>query len=224
MKFTNNNLISKTNLLVVLIFSSLVIYGQKGEIGLRYMPTYSSLDFQTSSGGKISGEGTFGYGIGAILGFNFSEHVGIQGELIYSSYNQRYKEVDNERRINLKYINIPMLISLNTGKTKPINISVVAGPQIGVSVGSSVFSSSPSGTSEPVLALKRGDLGFAYGVGIDFAMTASGKSRFQFGYRGVSGLLDISDNSKTLNNDSFYVLDKSHIRTNALYVGLSLLF
>jgi len=224
MKFTNNNLISKTNLLVVLIFSSLVIYGQKGEIGLRYMPTYSSLDFQTSSGGKISGEGTFGYGIGAILGFNFSEHVGIQGELIYSSYNQRYKEVDNERRINLKYINIPMLISLNTGKTKPINISVVAGPQIGVSVGSSVFSSSPSGTSKPVLALKRGDLGFAYGVGIDFAMTASGKSRFQFGYRGVSGLLDISDNSKTLNNDSFYVLDKSHIRTNALYVGLSLLF
>ena len=214
-----------------LIFLTLLMIGsvsnswsQSFEFGVRYMPTFSNLDVRSSSGGKVTVDGNFGYGIGALLGVNVSSHVGIQGEVIYSSVNQKYKEEDTDRRINLKYINIPLLITLNTGKTNAINFNVVAGPQLGLSVGSEIYSSGNGTTITPVLAVKKGDIGFAYGAGIDFGLSSSSGARLGLGYRGVTGLFDISDDSATINNDSYYVLDKAHIRTNAFYIGLSFLF
>jgi hypothetical protein len=199
---------------------------QRVEFGVRFMPTFSKFDIQTSSGGKISGEGTLGFGVGALLGFSFTKHVGVQAEVIYSALAQKYKEQNVEREIKLKYFNIPLLLSLNTGKTKMINLNIVAGPQIGISAGSSLHISSGSGadSTNAVLAVKKGDLGFAYGVGLDFGLNPSRTARLSIGYRGVYGLLDISDDSATLTTESFYVLDRSHIKTNAAYIGLSFLF
>lgn len=199
---------------------------QKAEFGLRFMPTVSSFDVQSSSGGKIKGEATLGFGFGALLGFNFNKHIGIQGELIYSSLAQKYNERELERRVNLKYVNIPLLLTLNTGKNNPVNFNIVAGPQIGIRVGSSLVTSGDNGTDEPdaILATKKGDVGFAYGAGLDFGLNTARTIRLGIGYRGVLGLFDISDNSNTITTDSYYLLDRSHIKTNAAYVGLSLLF
>ncbi len=133
------------------------------------MPTLSSLDVQTSSGGQISGSGTFGFGAGIFIGFNFSDNFGLQGEAIYSTLNQKYTEDDVEKEIKLEYINIPLLLSFNTGKLKPVNFNVVAGPQIGISVGSELFTSDGGDPdNEAVLSVKKGDLGFAYGAGCRF--------------------------------------------------------
>nr|MBA3898723.1 hypothetical protein [Bacteroidota bacterium] len=65
---------------------------KRGEIGLRFMPTISSFDMKTSGGNTIKGEATLGFGIGAMLGFNFSNHVGLTGEIIYNSLAQKYKD------------------------------------------------------------------------------------------------------------------------------------
>ncbi|MCC6461783.1 MAG: PorT family protein [Saprospiraceae bacterium] len=201
-------------------------HAQKAEFGLRFMPTFSSLDIKTSSGGTIKGEGTFGYGVGALLGFSFSDYVGIQGEVIYSAVAQKYKEQDVERKIDLKYINIPVLLSLNTGKTKAINLNIVAGPQLGISVGSSLFTTgtNPADSTNAVLAVKKGDLGIAYGAGLDFGLNSARTIRLGIGYRGVYGLFDISDNSNSLTTDSYYILDRAHIKSNSIYAGLSILF
>lgn len=196
---------------------------QKAEFGLRFMPTYSSTDIQFSSGGEVQGNATLGFGAGAILGFNFSDYVGIQGEIMYSSTSQKYKEEDNERKINLKYVNIPLLLSLNTGKTKFINFNIVAGPQMGISVGSSI-SGVATDSMKAVLSVKKGDLGVAFGAGFDIGLNPDRTLRVSVGYRGVRGLLDISDDSDDINNDSYYVLDKAHTKSNAAYIGLSYLF
>ena len=196
------------------------------ELGVRFMPTFSSFEMKSSSGGKVSGQVTLGYGGGAFLGINFSEHVGIQGEILYFSISQKYKESNNaERSINLRYVNIPLLLSLNTGKSKPVNFNVVAGPQIGLSAGSSVHSSGGDGTTtaEGVLVVKKGDLGFAYGAGLDFCLNPSHTCRLGIGFRGVYGLLDISDNSRTTTTNSYYLLDRTHIKTYSAYIGLSIL-
>ena len=210
---------------LMLVFSSNGT-AQRAEFGIRLMPTFTSFDLQTSSGGKVKGEATLGFGFGALLGFNFSKHVGIQGEVIYSTLSQKYKEEDVERKIKLKYVNIPVLLSLNTGKTKMINLNVVAGPQLGVSVGSRLFTSgnNSSDSTTAVLSVKKGDFGFAYGAGIDFAVNPKRTTRLSFGYRGVLGLFDISDNSRTITTDSYYILARTHIKTNAIYIGLSFLF
>jgi hypothetical protein len=200
---------------------------QKAEVGLRFMPTFSSFSAKTSSGGTIEGSVTLGYGFGALLGFNFTEHVGVQGEIIYTSISQKYKELDVEREINLRYFNIPLLLSLNTGKTKPVNFNFVAGPQIGLSAGSDIHVSGGGEGSEAthaVLKVKKGDLGVAYGAGIDFGLNTEKTFRLGIGFRGVFGLFDISDNSQTIATDSYYVLDRTHLNTYSGYIGFSLLF
>lgn len=189
------------------------------------MPTISSLDVQSSSGGQISGDATVGFGAGIFLGFNFSDNFGLQGEAIYSTLNQKYTEDDVEKEIKLEYINIPLLLSFNTGKLKPVNFNVVAGPQIGISVGSELFTSDGGDPdNEAVLSVKKGDLGFAYGAGFDFGLNTAKTFRLGIGFRGVYGLIDISDNSNNNSTNSYYVLDKAHIKTYSVYLGASFLF
>lgn len=209
--------------LALLFIFTMNANAQKGEFGLRFMPTYSSTDIQISSGGKVQGNATLGFGAGALLGFNFSEYIGIQGEVIYSSTTQKYKEEDNEREINLKYVNIPLLLSLNTGKTKMVNFNIVAGPQMGISVGSSI-SHVATDSMDAVLSVKKGDLGIAFGAGIDFGLNPARTIRLSMGYRGVRGFFDISDDNGSLDNNAYYVLDKAHTKSNSGYIGLSFLF
>ncbi len=194
------------------------------EFGLRFMPAFTKFDINTSTGSKINGDVQLGYGVGAVLGYHFSDYVGIQGELIYSSFAQKYKESDIVRNINLKYINIPLLLALNTGKSKPFNFGVVVGPQIGLNVGSKLFSSNNTNTSNPVLAIKKGDLGFAYGAGLDFGLNPDQSIRLGVGFRGVYGLIDISDRSSTINDESYYILDRTKIKVYSGYAGISFIF
>lgn len=197
-----------------------------GEFGFRFMPTFSKFNMKTASGGVVKGQATLGYGAGVFLGINFSKHIGVQAELMYSAINQKYTDKEVERKIDLKYINIPLLISLNTGKTKPVNFNVVAGPQIGINVGSKVEGSGTNGTDtvSAVLSIKQGDVGLAYGFGIDFGLNTKQTFRLGLGYRGVYGLLDISDKSKSTTTDQYYIVDKTNLVTNSFYASLSLLF
>jgi opacity protein-like surface antigen len=204
---------------------SAIVSAQTVELGIRYMPTFSNFYLQTSTGGKVAGNVNLGFGAGGVIGVALSNHVSIQGEIIYNSLSQKYKEVNVEREVNLKYVNIPLLLSLNTGRSNLVNLNVVIGPQVGISAGSALLiKNGGSGTSNAILSVNKGDLGFAYGAGLDFALRPSSNMRLTLGYRGVQGLFDISDDSKTLNNDSFYLLSKTHIHTNAGYIGLSFLF
>ncbi len=213
------------NFLLVFVFIPAGIQAQKGEFGVRFMPTISNFDIQTSDGGKVSGDATIGMGAGIFLGFNFTDHIGIQAEAIYNTHTQKYKEQDEDREIRLKYVNVPLLLSYNTNKMKPVNFNIVAGPQIGISVGTELFTSNGSDPSdEAVLSVKKGDLGFAFGAGLDFGLNAAQTFRLGFGFRGVYGLFDISDNSQSLSTNSYYVLDKAHLKTYSAYAGVSLLF
>jgi hypothetical protein len=221
------NKISIYSLLVMtaILFSSGVMAQKKAEIGFRFMPTLSAFSVNTSSGGTVKGEAKLGYGVGFLLGWNFSKNVSVQGEIIYSSISQKYVDQDIEHDINLKYINIPLLLSLNTNKYGPVNLSLVGGPQLGLNVGSSVSSTGGDGTytSQAVISIKKGDIGVAYGLGIDFGLNTDQTVRLGLGYRAVQGLIDISDDSEQLESDSYYIVDKAKVKTQAVYVGLSLL-
>lgn len=225
MKNSKVKAIIYSSVAALLLVATVKANAQSAEFGLRFMPTVSSFEMTSSSGGTVKGQVTLGYGVGALLGFNFSDRVGVQGEVIYSSITQRYKEADVERKVNLKYINIPLLLSLNTNKSGPVNFNLVAGPQIGISVGSDVSTSGGDGTSSQALVtVKKGDLGLAYGAGVDFALSPSGAFRLGLGFRGVYGMFDISDNNTSTTTNSYYILDRTHLKTYSLYTGISLLF
>jgi hypothetical protein len=195
------------------------------EFGIRFMPTFSSFDMETSSGGTVKGEVTFGYGMGAVLGLNFNNNVGVQGEIIYNSLSQKYRDQEIDRKINVRYINTPLLLSLNTGKSKPVNLNVVLGPQIGFNIGSSITSDGQaSDTLTTVLSTKQIDLGIAFGSGLEFALNTNRTIRLDIGYRGVYGISNISNTSQDPEPDSYYILNRAKVRTNSAYIGFSFLF
>lgn len=199
---------------------------KKLEFGMRLMPTVSDFEMKTSSGNGVSGNATLGFGAGMFLGFNFSNNVGIQGEIIYSSISQESNDINIVRKVNLRYLNVPVLLSLNTNKSKLVNLNLVIGPQFGFNAGSSFSQSGVINPDEPqpILVVKRNDVGLAYGAGLDFGLNQERTFRLSLGYRGVLGLIDVSDKSNNSSTNSYYLIDKSNVQTHSAYIGLSIMF
>ncbi len=198
----------------------------KGIFGVRFMPSVSSISVRNFDG-SVGGDFVLGYGFGGLFGFNFNQHAGIQLEIIYNQLSQKYQDHNLSRRIDINYINIPLLLSLNTNRLKPVNFNIVAGPQFGVNVGARLMTTgTPNGNSNTnaILAVKKSDFGIAYGAGLDFGLNHMHTIRLDVGFRGVMGLVDVSDRSGTLQTNSYYILQKNHIETYSAYAGLTFLF
>jgi hypothetical protein len=196
------------------------------EVGARFMPVFSSFRMTTYDGSRVKGTAVLGYGMSAIIGFNFNSHIGLQTEIIYNSISRKYSEVGVNRKVNLRYVAIPFLLSINSGKFKPVNLNIVVGPQLGIMVGNTVYTSGDVTPETPiaVLTVRKSDIGLAYGAGLDFGLNRSGTFRVGVGFRGVYGLINVSNTSRTRETSEFYVLDKVHVETYSIYGGFSFLF
>jgi hypothetical protein len=224
MRIIKNKFITSFTCLAMLLIFILKANAQHAEFGLRFMPTFSTFDLKTSDGGTIKGEATMNFGAGALLGVNFNQNVGIQAQVIYSTMSQKYKQSDVSQKVTLNYINVPILLSLNTGKSQLLNFNFVAGPQVGISAGSSLVTTNNTSNSSAILSVKKGDLGFAYGGGLDVGLNQKRTFRAGVGFLGCYGLFSISDKSNTLATDQYYILDKAKIKTYSAYAGFSFLF
>lgn len=195
------------------------------EFGFRFMPTVTAFKMKTSDGGTVQGQATLGFGIGGALGINFTNHIGVQAEIIYNSYSQKYKDLNMDRTMKVKYVNFPLLLSLNTGKSKPVNLNFVVGPQVGYNIGSSVQTAGASGTDTltAVVVTKKADVGFAYGAGLEFALNELRTIRLDIGFRGVYGLLDIQPTTG-IDSRSFNIIGSNNIKTYSGVIGISFLF
>lgn len=226
MKHSKTSVITFTFIAALLLVCTLKAEAQKMEAGLRFMPTITSFSMKNSTGGTATGEAMIGFGVGGFFAYNFSEHIGIQAEIIYNKLSQKYTEVDLSQDINLGYINIPILFSYNTSKKESVNFNFVIGPQIGISAGSNIFTERTVGENHMpgVLKVKTSDFGLAYGAGVDFGLNKDNTIRLGVGFRGVYGLVDIGDDSQTVVTGSYYILDKTKLTTYSAYLGASILF
>jgi len=197
---------------------------RRGEFGIRFLPTFTSLSFNTSEGGVVEGSGDLNYGYGVMFGLNFSKNVGLVAEIDYLDISQKYKDRELERQVHLNYLNIPVLLSLNTNKTKPVNLNVVIGPQFGINVGSSVSTTDNNNgnTVHATLAVKEGDVGIVYGAGFEFALNRRHTFRLDLGFRGMYGLVDIS--SDVTGPNTYNVLIHASRRSYGGCLGLTLAF
>ena len=188
------------------------------------MPTFTKLDLRDSKGNEIRGSVSIQHGFGILLGFNITTHIGVQGEINYSQISQRYKDVDLEREVKIRYINIPLLLSLNTSKSEQFNLNFVAGPEFGFNTGTDVSSTGAEGsdTLHAVVVLKKGNVGLAYGAGLEFAFDKSRTYRFDLGYRGFYSFVDVTSTSNE--SDSYNAVVKIPRNRNGIYVGLTVQF
>jgi hypothetical protein len=197
---------------------------RNGEFGIRYMPTFSAFDVMTLNGDVVQGSITMSHGLGIMLAGNFNRHIGIQGEVNYYQSAQSFKDASLDRQLKVSYLNIPVLLSLNTDKRMPVNLNVVVGPQFGINVGSSISTtgSENAGTLRATVGLKQGDVGLAYGAGLEFALNRDHTFRLDLGYRGYYGLIDV--NTTDNGNGTYNIIVKTVRKTNGGYIGLTWLF
>ena len=194
------------------------------EFGVRYMPTFSSLDVHTSNGRTLEGSTTMSHGFGIMTGLNFTKNIGVVAEVNYYQINQKYADGNLNHDLKINYFNIPILLSLNTNKTAPVNLNLVAGPQFGINAGSKFETSgnSSSDSTKAVVALRKGDVGFAYGAGLEFALNKSHTFRLDLGFRGFYGLVNMD--ASTNNQGTYNVIVSASRKTYGGYAGLAWMF
>ena len=197
-----------------------------GEFGVRYMPTFSSLRLRTYNGDVVQGDLTMSQGFGIMLAGNFSKNIGIQAEVSYLDVSQKYKDQNLNRQVNVSYLNIPVMLSLNTDKTRMLNLNFVAGPQFGVNLGSSIKTTGNenAGTLNAVVGAKGTDIGAAYGAGLEIALSENHCVRLDLGYRGFYGLVDGKANQSSYNPDTYNVYVRGSRFSHAAYLGLTFCF
>ena len=115
-------------------------------IGGRVLATVTSLNYNKRPNGTVEATTVLGYGIGGFIGLNISKYFALQGEILYSSLAQKANYNGNQNTIKLRYINIPLLAVINSNVTKPVNLNVVFGPQIGIKTGSEITNDSSNNT------------------------------------------------------------------------------
>ncbi len=193
--------------------------------GVVAQATFTDVNLK-SENGAISTSYVVGYGAGGFLGYFFSPNAEIRAEVLYSSLAQEIVENDTKRTLNLSYINIPLLGGFHTGYDKAVSFNIMAGPQIGINVGSSLDGEGESGidTVNASVKVKPADIGIAYGAGFDFGLGVDRLLHLNIGFRGVYGLIDISDDSNNTTTNNYYVLDRSKLNTYSGYLGLSYKF
>lgn len=194
------------------------------EFGVRYMPTFSSIDMHTSDGGTVEGSFNMSHGFGVMLGVNLTKNIGVQGEVNYYQINQKYADGNLNRDLTINYFNIPVLLSLNTNKAAPVNLNLVAGPQFGINAGSKIETSGDGNTdsTRAVVAVRKGDVGLAYGAGLEFALNKSHSFRLDLGFRGFYGLVNMD--SSTNDQGTYNVVVSASRKTYGGYVGLAWMF
>ena len=193
------------------------------EFGIKIMPSFASFTMKTFNGQSMEGDATHGYGYGISVGKNFSKNIGSEIDFIYNSFSKTYQDNNLKRTVTINYVNIPLLFCLSTDKSLPVNFNIVCGPQVGFNAGSKTKLSVGSANDSllGVLSMKQIDIDIAYGAGLDFSFSKSKYIHAGIGFRGAYGLTNIGNADNKPDANTYYLLDRTNIKTYSGYVSLT---
>jgi len=127
----------------VLLISSISLKAQKGKelvVGANAALTTVVIMNQNFYGEpEVDYAPKMGYAVGFNLGYNFTESLGIMGEVQYSLQGQKYEGKQSfdgntyevARDIDLRYLNIPIFFKYSSGD-KLVRFRFLIGPQLGI--------------------------------------------------------------------------------------------
>jgi hypothetical protein len=168
-----------SSLFIASTFSAAFSQGVSG--GLRLGMNIAN---QTSSinGLSISADSKIGLMAGAYLTIMTSDKFGIQPELVYSQYGSSATSNGQSASNNFNYLSLPVMLRYNVAE----NISLQAGPQLGILLSATRTSGSSSiDLKDQAIGI---DFGAAFGLGADLG-------DFNLGARYYLGLSNIEKNS-----------------------------
>jgi hypothetical protein len=165
-----------------------------------------------------------GYYFGGEIGYDISNHFGIQAEYHYRSvqgqdYADRIKRVKYSRSVDLEYQNFPLLFKIKTPSIsnefdRPSSINFLVGIQYSMlKMAKQKLNSQESYITE---RFRKHDIGAI--LGLEYNAYLGKRLFFSAGIRGTFGLIDM--NSKEWKNASDRGLNSSHNAIIGLNVGL----
>ena len=176
----------KISTLIFACFFGAVAYGQGISGGIK---AGLNLANQTFSGNGYTTSPSFLPGIhgGAYATIMFSEHLGLQPEVLYSA--QGAKSGDQKYKVN--YVTVPVLVRYNINDMWSFH----AGPQFGMLTSAKyTYGSDDEDIKDQV---KGTDMGIAAGVGVDLPM------KLNFSFRFVQGLSNINDTDSSVKQKNY---------------------
>ena len=194
-------------------------------LGFRYQPTFGKLNFRTEGDETITANFDVAHGFGGSLNFYFNNWVGTHLEVMGMRQAYEFEDGQSRRRVDLSYINVPLMFSFNTNYGKPVNFNVAVGPYFGVNTGARTEVTNDNGnggiTTQAVVEVNPVDIGIGYGAGFDFGFGETRWLHLNIGFRGTEGLIDIGETDIAIREDQFQlVAGRSRMQTYAAYVGL----
>jgi hypothetical protein len=176
--------------IIFLLFLCIIIaasnaYSQKFKFGIK-----AGTDIKKISGKSFKDQFSYGYHAGVFTEIGITSRFGLQPEVHFGQVNidtsSQFSDIYNFRKISkiqLRYVNIPLLLSFRPGKY----ISLQAGPQFGILVdnGNTVLQNGKD-------AFKKGDFSMLAGLQINIS-----RVRLYGRYTiGLSNLNDIDNREK----------------------------
>ena len=143
---------------------------------------------------------------GVLVNIPFSDMFSFQPELLYSTEGNLQKEGDMKATIALSYLNIPLMLQLNTAS----GFYAETGPQIGFLMSAKTKIDDGSGEIEDDVKDELKSIGFSWGLGLGYKL----QSGFGFGARYNLGLSTLDDADT----------DPSKLTSNGFHVGVFYMF
>jgi hypothetical protein len=214
---------SKYILLIYMALLSSSALAQKGfHFGLKYQPNICSVQNQNFTDSvNIDLKSTFAQGGGVTFAFNLFDNFGIQAEALYSEQGQKFIRTDTsgnnyENILKLTYINVPVLLRLNSSTRKTVSFNITGGIQMGLLYGAGLTVKRTEGTITTGVASKfeTVDMAVVYGGGFDINLAEF--FHFNIGLRLVEGLTDIGRSG----NELFHA-SPTYNKITSVYAGVT---
>lgn len=162
---------------------------------------------------KLNLKSVLGLGFGVTVGVNAGNHLGLQGEILYSKQGQKteyeWNNIDSSVTYYNHYVQVPLLAKISTSSAKPLSFNFVAGPQFGILLGTQVKpvvnGNSVKASTKP--KFKTADVGIAFGPGLEFGKII----HLTFGFRFAFGLTDTGIDPTDVTKNS----------TKSVYAGIT---
>lgn len=122
----------------------------------------------------------FGFNGGVMANFGFNDMISIQPEVLYSMKGAKVDDASTDARLNLNYIDVPVLVKVATGST---GLFFELGPQVGFLASAKAKESSVSVDISNIVSSV--DFGYAGGIGFQAASGPLIGLRYNGGFTNV---------------------------------------
>lgn len=184
--------------------------------GLRGGLNLSNIYEETNADVSIDWENKPGFRIGMVIGAPIRGILYIEPGVYFTSLGMKYEAGEDEAKLNINYLQIPLLVTFRPHIGKNARLHISAGPYVACGLGGKMKVNKVKkdifGDDELV---KRFDGGISFSGGFSI-------KRFYIGMGYDLGLVDIESNSPTASYVTVGVSSKTYNRNFWLGIGINI--